>query len=810
VKQFLVVLLTLLVTAGLAQTNLTTPPSYFEEVPGGTVAGTITTTDGQPAAGVNVSIKGTAKAAYTDEQGRFELRNVPAGAHILEVSNVGLKTIERPVQVVKDGSVHVDIVLAEDARQLAEVIVTAGRSLNDRRLLIGKLPVGPMDLPRSVTVIGPAIIRDQQAQRLSDIVRNVNGVYLSSTRGGTQETFAARGYAFGSYNMFKDGARVNSGIMPEVSGLERVEVLKGSAAILYGQVAPGGVLNMVTKTPRFQTGGEVSMRAGSYDLYKPSFDIYGPLSSSVAYRLNGSYESAGSYRDGVHSKRYYVNPSFLFKLGNRTELVLQGDYLYHHFTPDFGIGTIDNNKIPNLSRNAFLGTPWQYCTSQQATGTATIRHQLSDDWKLTGTVSYQYYKRDYYSTERIQALANGDWTRPLGRTLTNEKYLSGQVNVTGKLHTGRLQHTVLAGADADHYTTTSWGFSYPAVAGLAAGSYDKINIYDPNKYVARTDIPLATRIRRTEAPLNRTGIYVQDLVKLSEKFNVLAGVRWSYVQTVAIDSTNLLNGAKTRGKTREDKAFSPNFGLVYKPLPTTSIFASYSNSFSINTGVDIDGGTLRPSVIDQYEVGVKNDFFKGMLSVNVTAYRIINNNLAQTAPFLRDGTSNSNTNIKVLTGQTTSDGVEVDLGAHPVAGLDILAGYSYNYARYTKTSTKVGSFITGERLVNNPAHTANGSVFYSFRNHGLKGLKLGASAFFTGHRVAGFNNTVGQTQTYSRLVPVDGFTTVDVSAGYTYHKLSLLVKLSNITNTFNYIVHENYSVNPIAPRQLVGTIAYRF
>ena len=112
--------------------------------------------------------------------------------------------------------------------------------------------------------------------------------------------------------MFKNGSRVNSGAMPEVSSLESVEILKGSAAILYGNVAPGGILNMITKKPKFDFGGEVSLRAGSYNLIKPAIDIYGPLSNKIAYRVNGTFESADSYRDQVSSKRYYINPSLLF------------------------------------------------------------------------------------------------------------------------------------------------------------------------------------------------------------------------------------------------------------------------------------------------------------------------------------------------------------------------------------------------------------------------------------------------------------------------------------------------------------------
>jgi iron complex outermembrane receptor protein len=241
----------------------------------------------------------------------------------------------------------------------------------------------------------------------------------------------------------------------------------------------------------------------------------------------------------------------------------------------------------------------------------------------------------------------------------------------------------------------------------------------------------------------------------------------------------------------------------------------------VNTGSDIDGNPVEPSIVDQFELGVKNEFFNGLLSANVTAYRIVNNSLAQTAPYLKDGTPNNNTSVKQLTGETTSDGVEVDLAAHPIKGLDINAGYSYNYMRYTKTDTTAGAFKEGERLVNNPTHTANASAFYTFTKGYLKGLRLGAMAVYVGERYGGWNsdvvkqtNSAGQVTgpfTYRRrLMSVDGYTTLDLSAGYTYKKISVMAKVSNVTNTLNYYVHENYSINPIPPTQFVATLSYKF
>ncbi|WP_460569591.1 TonB-dependent siderophore receptor [Flaviaesturariibacter terrae] len=779
------------------------------------ISGVVRSSDGQPAPYVSIQVRGTRWATITDEAGSFSFRNLPAGHYTLLISMTGAQPIERTVEVRKDFPASLEVTLPLNDKQLAEVIVASGRSLNDRTPAIGKAPIHPMDLPQAVTVLGAPLLRDQQVQRLSDAIRNVNGVYLTTTRGNVQESFSARGYALGASNLFKNGARINSGTTPEMGSIEQVEVLKGSAAILFGQVAPGGIVNLVTKQPRFTRGAELSFRAGSYNLYKPSFDFWGPLSGSVAHRLNGSFENAGSYRNGVHSDRYYVNPSFLFKLGKRSELLVEGDYLKHDFTPDFGIGTINNKSIPNVPRGAFFGTPWQYNHTQQATAGGTLKHRFNDSWSISSSLNYQFYKRDYMAVERIQVDSTGKWKRPLGRVLTEETYYTGQVNLTGKVKTGSLEHTILAGIDADHYTTEAFTFTFKGY-NATAPVYDSINILDPKLYAPATNIPEAQKAWKTVAPIDRFGVYVQDLLKISDKINVLAGIRASYVVTEGIDSTGIQNGQHKLGATRIDRALSPRLGLVYKPSSHTSLFASYASSFAPNTGVDVDGNAVKPSLIDQFETGIKNELLGGRLSANVTLYRIVNNNLAQTAPFLKDGvTPNNNSNIRLLSGQTISDGVEVDLAAQPIDGLDLRAGWSYNYMRYTRNDTTQGSFKTGERLVNTPAHTANASTFYTFPSGRVKGLKLGATFLYIGERNAGWNSDVVKVPGASfswrdRLFAVKGYSTLDLSAGYSWKKLSLLAKVSNVTNTLNWYVHENYSVNPIPPTQLVATVAYKF
>ena len=240
-----------------------------------------------------------------------------------------------------------------------------------------------------------------------------------------------------------------------------------------------------------------------------------------------------------------------------------------------------------------------------------------------------------------------------------------------------------------------------------------------------------------------------------------------------------------------------------------ALFTSYASSFTPNTGNTIYGAPIEASIIDQYEVGVKKDFWKGILSTNVTLYQIVNSNLAQTAELKADGSTNTDTNVKTLSGETTSKGIEIDINAKPIEGLSIMAGYSYNDMRYTKTSGKTGSFIEGDRLVRTPANTANLSFFYTVPSGILKGIALGSMANYVGERLAGWNNTVAQTIP-DRTIPLKAYTTIDVSAGYTWNKFSVLCKLSNVANILNYTIHENYSVNPIAPRQIMTSLKYKF
>jgi len=786
----------------------------------GKITGLVKSNDTLPVPGVTITIKELNKVTSTDANGVYIFKNIKPGNYTLRVTFVGAKGDEKPVAVEAGKAATVDFTVGESLSELKEVLIKSAKTQNDLPVTFSKSGISTLDLPQSAGVVTSQVIEDQQVNRLGDAVRNVSGVSLTQTRGGVGETFSARGYSIGinggAGSIFQNGVLVNTAGFPEASALESIEVLKGSAALLYGNVSGGLVINMVTKKPKFENGGEVSMRYGSYNDYQPTVDIYGPISKSLAYRAIATYENADSYRDHVKTERTYVNPSLLYNLDKNTTMILEGDFLKSNLTPDWGIGSLNNGRaIPTMvPRSQFINTSWAYSHLNQYTGSLTINHNFNDNWKLNFITSAQSTDIDSYGSSLPNTVsATGEWNRGLARAITHEGDYTAQANLTGKFKACGIAHQLLFGTDVAKVINVTNGFSIGG-KNISSYAYDKINTIDLTKYAQRTDIPNAVDTAQITAPVYRFGTYLQDLVSLTSKFKVLAGLRWSWQQTYQTNIDYLQKGTTGLGvaATRYDRAFSPKAALIYQPVTNTSLYASYSNNFAVNSGTDVSTGQgLKPSIMDQYEAGIKNELFGGKISANFSIYRIINNNLAVVSPFQADGvTPNSDNTVKTMSGQTTSDGLEADITGNLGKNFYFILGYAYNNARYTKTSGLKGSNIEGEPLVINPKNTANASVFYTFTNQGLRGFKVGASAFYTGTRLAGYNNVVGQTQVYSRLLPVGGFATLDLSAGYTYKKLSLLAQVSNVTNTLNYLIHDNYSITPIAPRQFLTTLAYKF
>ena len=706
--------------------------------------------------------------------------------------------------------------IKKKAKAIEEVVII--KKINKGLVNAGKSPIKAMDLPQAVAIIDRTTIEQQQILRISDALRNTNGVYVSgasNASGNNQEEFGSRGFTFSGGNTFKNGIRFNGSLIPESASLESIEVLKGSSALLYGNVAPGGILNLETKKPKFQQGGEVSFRASEFDFYKPIIDIYGSLdkSQTAAYRFVTSYETGNSFRDNVSSERFYINPSFLFNLTKKTNLLVEADYLKDSRTPDFGLTTIDY-KVVALPRSTFLNFDWATFDSKQESISATLNHQLNATWQVKGILSYQGFSTNLLSSLRPNSgnltpsapnnnlvQANGDWVRGVQKADTKQDYTFAEIDVTGNFNTGAIKHEILLGADADRSNTGTLNYA-------TINYFDKINIYNPSEVIGKNPIyngatiPILNQNTFADADIKRAGFYIQDFIEVTSKLKVLTGLRYSYLESIT-NTTTYSSGITSETKTN-DNIISSKLGIVFQPTKTNSIFASYSDSFVLNTGTDKNFQALPHSTINQYEIGLKNELFKGRLNANITGYIINFGNLAQTD----FSNGNINTNIKELAGSYTSKGIEIDISGN-FKNIRAMAGYSFNETKYTKSNI----YDKGTQLRFAPKNTANASLFYTFENSKLKGLEIGVQSVYIGKILGGRlrpNNASTPAELARKPISVDGFLQFDASVGFTTNTFSIRAKLSNIGNVTSYYVYDDNTVTPIAPRMISTTVTYKF
>jgi iron complex outermembrane receptor protein len=682
---------------------------------------------------------------------------------------------------------------------LKEVAVAA--SLKTTQL--SKLNLSEMDLPQAQFMLSSKQLAQQQVISLSDVLKNANGMYIMGTTGGYQEEIAARGAALASTNTFKNGIRYFNGMKMELSGLERVEILKGNAAIEYGNVAPGGVINLVTKKPKFENGGSVSLSNASFQNYTSALDFYGALDKKkkLAFRINSAYNKGASFRNNVHAESFYINPSLQINISPKSTLLLEADYTTNTSVPDFGAGII-NYKLVDFPRERFTGVSWGKYAAKQTLTSAKYSTSVFNHWKLNATLAYRTYATDLFTNTRPNGStsgggtlvdAQGNWKRGIQKTTINDQYTLQQVDFTRTIKQDQLKHDILIGADAEQFTTTTLVYAN-------YNNYDSINILQPYNAALEPAIPALNKSTQTSMGVQRAGIYMQDLISYRSKIKLLLGARWNTIQT----NTNVLTYStqSTSLSNTLDRPISPKLGIVYAINAAHMLFTSYSNSFSQNTGVDINGKALQASIIDQYELGIKNKMWDGNMQLNLTGYIIHNDNLAQTS--LANG--NTNSNIKELAGATRSAGVEVDLMYNPQKHIALMMGYSFNETIYTASNI----YIVGSALRYNPNHTANASMHYEFSKGTFKNLSVGAIAQYMGLRYVGRSTRLTINNDRFQLIPIKEFMVVDLVASYKWQQWKCNAKLSNVFNQLSYHVHDDNSLNPIAPRNASLQLVYTF
>jgi len=583
------------------------------------------------------------------------------------------------------------------------------------------------EIPRSIQVIPEAVFEDQAISTLNDALRNVSGV-LQNSADARGQRFVIRG--FDNASVLRDGFRPTFGFSgnigyPELANIERIEVLKGPAAILYGVSEPGGVINLVSEQPLSVPFYEANFEVGNREQVAAGIDFSGPLdeNGNVLYRLNALYRDSAYYRDfDADVERAFIAPVVQWNISDRTDLNLFLEYSDEQRPYDTGLVAIgdevadipfDRNlsQLEDINEATYLRTGYQF------------EHRFSDNWRFRNAFNYIAYNTIFESSFTLNVDEDtGDITRSFIQLDQPSSTYEVQTNVVGEFSTGSIDHTVVLGVDYNHREqvgNTGRGF---------ASNFTQ-NIFDPvYGTVPRPDFDSEPLFFDSDSFIDAVGIYGQDQISILDNLHVLAGLRYETVSQRNVNRPSLFNPDASE-ETQSDDAFVPQLGIVYQPIEPISLYASYSQSFAPNSGTNADEDVLPPEEGEQFEIGVRGEAFDGRLIANLAYFDITKSNVATSDP--------NNPAFSINSGEQSSQGVELDVIGEILPGWNIIANYAYTDARISADNDGQ----EGNRLINSPQHSANLWTTYELQTGSLQGLSFGLGVNYVGDRFGDLDNS---------------------------------------------------------------------
>ncbi|WP_312146367.1 MULTISPECIES: TonB-dependent siderophore receptor [Stutzerimonas stutzeri subgroup] len=638
------------------------------------------------------------------------------------------------------------------------------------------------ETPQSISVVPAQVVEDIGATRLEDALDYAGGVERGNNFGGQGLTeFLVRG--FSTQEFYRNGFAVNRGYpnMPDASTLERIEVLRGPASMLYGRGDPGGTFNIVSKQPQAERRTVLGSQVNTDGLRRGTLDTTGALDESAAftYRLNLVAEGSDSFRDHVESERYNIAPVLRWQLSDDTALILEGDYLHNRHPMDRGL-TRYPNQAGDLSRDRFLGEESAgKLTNQNATTQLRLEHQLDSQWMLRGGIQYLDGSLDGGAVENNGLAADG---RMVGRNYSerwlNWNDLAVQANLEGHFDAAGLAHTLLLGVEFDD-------FNYDSQIDRSGGATSDfpIDLYDP---VYGQPLPALTRTTTyDDENLKSYAFFLQDQIALTERLTAQVGAR---LERFEQHYENKLTPAGSWDQAHN--AVSPRFGLIYGLTEELAVYANTSRSFKPNRGADRSSQAFAPEKGIAHEVGIKYELPEHDLSVTAALFHITKENVLTSDPV--------DSNYQIAAGEARSRGFDISVAGNITPQWRVIGGYAYVDAEVTESSS--ASIPAGTRLANVPRHSFNLLDTYEFAEGPLAGLGVGMGIKYVGDRKGGATSTA---------FDMDAYTTVDLLA---YYPLTERVRLNlNLNNLFDEEYEErawgNIWAYPGAPRALQAGIA---
>lgn len=633
------------------------------------------------------------------------------------------------------------------------------------------------DLPQSARVLTAEMLNDAGVSRFADALDMGSGISRQSNFGGVWDSYAVRGFTgdpnYGSdflVNGFSSSRGYNG--LRDSANIASIEILKGPAAALYGRGEPGGIINITTRKPLFQPSYTLEQSLASHQTWRTALDLTGPVSETVAYRLNAAYEQGDSFRDSLSSKRHMLSPSVIWRLSDQTTLSYELEAFEQQAYFDRGVVAV-KGVLGLMPNSRFLGERADGPMTVRSTGHQLfVQHDFNAQWSLQSGLSYRDSAMHGFSTEASALQADGRtlWRQRRYRDFSAQD-LSGRLELLGKVGA----HHMLVGVDGYRFIDDRLQLRK---SPNAAAPY-AIDIYAP-LYGGAQPATLGPSINTREQQW-QTAVYAQDQIDLGAQWKALVGIRRdAYRQTI----TNYNRAGLQNHQTLETT--SPRAGIVYQPDRQISLYASAGKSFRPNSGIGINNESFPAESSRAYETGVKYDSADGKISSTLALYSIRKKNVLTLNPL--------DTNYSLAAGEVGSKGVELDVAGEIARKLQLSFSYAYTDAKVLRDNV----LAVGGRLANVPKQSANLMLVRSFGK-----ASLGGGLNYVGER----NGDVAISSTFG----LPAYTTAKLVSSYSLTKqLRLSLDIDNLFDKVYYpSSYQQIWVAPGEDRRITLKVQYK-
>jgi catecholate siderophore receptor len=754
----------------------------YTQPPRTALRGRILDPAGAPVAGARITVSREGLASVitivSDKAGEFSLALDP-GDYTLKVRTQGFLDVSRAITLKESGAESIEIVL-QIAAQRDTVTVSDPDSYRAPLITSGTKTLTPLrDVPQSITVVTREQIKDQQMLSIGDVVRYVPGVVAHQGE-NNRDQIIFRGNS-SSADFFLNGVRDDVQYYRDLYNLDRVEVLRGPNAMIFGRGGGGGIINRVTKEAGFTQLREISLLAGSFNNKRVTADFDQPFNDKVAIRGNVMYENSKSFRNRVDLERYGINPTLTFAPTKQTRFTFSYERFGDTRVADRGISSFQGRPL-DVDISTFFGNPDDsHVRAYVNLGTATVEHQATK-WSIRNRIQFGDYDRYYQNY--VPGVVNADKTQvaiTAYNNATHRQNVFNQTDVTYAARTGRIRHTLLGGAEFGRQATENFRntgfFNNTATTFSAPLSNPTISIPVTYRQSATdADNHLETYIAAT---------YFQDQIELSQYVQVVAGVR--------VDRFDLrfFNDRNTDRLSRVDNLVSPRVGIIFKPGAQLSIYGNYSVSYLPSSGDQFSSLTtitqqVKPEKFSNYEAGVKWDLNR-FLALTTAVFQLDRTNTRSIDP-------NDPTRI-VQTGSQRTNGFELGLSGSVTRAWRIAGGYAYQDAFVTGATTAARA---GAQVAQVPHH--NFSLWNNYQIISRLGVGLGII-----HRSDMF-------ATIDNAIVLPSYTRADLAVFYSItEKLRLQVNVENLLDKKYFAnADSNTNISPGYPRAVRVGLTARF